>query len=69
MMHMAKQLDIKPEMKTITYAEVKKLMQENLSVRIQSNGLVFIGKKIEINTTLTEKIKHGVLQEEVYRLI
>ncbi|MES2205467.1 MAG: hypothetical protein V4525_01570 [Pseudomonadota bacterium] len=64
---MAKHSDPKLEMKTITLSEIDKLKQQELSVRIQSNDLVFVGKKIKI--MLREMMGHGVLREDVYRLI
>jgi len=66
---MSTKLETKVEMKTITKAEIQKLIKEGFSVRRQSNDLVFVGKKKEHSGSSTEKIKFGVSQEEVYRLI
>ncbi len=64
---MAKNSAKKMGMKTITLAEIDQLKQQELSVRIQSNELVFVGKKV--NIILKEMMRHGVLREDVYRLI
>lgn len=66
---MAKNLEIGSLTKTITKSEIKKLMNEGFSVRTQSNGLVFVGKKTDAPVTRFGEIKHRVLCEDVYRLV
>ncbi len=54
---------------TITNLEIKKLINEGLSVRVQSNGLVFVGKKILTDRTFTNGKNYRVLREEVFHLV
>ncbi len=60
-------------MKTIKQSDIEHFISLNLSVRVQSNGLVFVGEKIELDKQATLNIRNGktysVLKEEVYRLI
>jgi len=54
---------------TITNSEINKLINEGLSVRVQSNGLVFVGKKILMDKTFTNGKNYRVLREEVFHLV
>ncbi len=57
-------------MKKINRNQLQEFSSQDYSIRIQSNGLVFIGKKIPIDTNkVNVQIRsYSVLKEEVYFL-